>query len=35
MNIDPKDYEICLRVMKQMSENLTKHEKNIKGGSDE
>ena len=35
MNIDPKDYEICLRVMKKMSENLTKHEKNIKGGSDE
>ena len=27
MDIAPEDYEICIRVLKQMSENLTKHEK--------
>lgn len=26
MDIAPSDYEICIRVLKQMSENLTKHE---------
>lgn len=27
MDINPEEYEICIRVLKQMSENLTKHEK--------